>query len=358
MLDGPGGRLHGGRAERRLAVRREDHAMHAGGFRASQQRPDVLGILEGIEGEYERRLRPLDAPGEDLVEGSEPARTDHKGDPLVTVESGHGCKRAALNLDDRNSQARGMQDETLERLASLGDDQQPNCGSPRDECLLDRAAAGDELLAVAEQVVGWRRGTSILELRGDMPAGWTCPRRARIRPRTRAGIGRARARKRRTRARRPGASGSRASRSRARRPGASGSVEGRSILTVERRPTRAVEGRSVRTVERWPTRTTTLERPTIALDRSSGLTLPVALESPARLGAIIRCPPVGGPIRFAAWPAAGSEAARTLTSRPARRSSSLTAGSALPPRRTVAGTGAAPIAAAWPGRRTAGAGSG
>ena len=90
--------------------------MDAGRLRAAQQRADVLGVLERVEDEDERRLAPLDRPGEDVVEAGEPARLDDERDALVAVEAGERRQRAALDLDDRDPQGRGVEDEPLERL--------------------------------------------------------------------------------------------------------------------------------------------------------------------------------------------------------------------------------------------------
>ena len=106
VLDGAGRRLDRGRGERRLAAGREDHAVDAGRLGAPQERADVLGILERVEDEDERRLGALDGPGEDVVERREPARLDDEGDALVAVEAGQRRERAALDLDDRDAQAR------------------------------------------------------------------------------------------------------------------------------------------------------------------------------------------------------------------------------------------------------------
>ena len=152
VLDGAGRGLDRGRAERRLAAGREDDAVDARRLGASQQRADVLGVLERIEDEDERRLAALGRPGEDVVERGEPARLDHERDPLVAVEPGQRGQRAALDLDDRDAQAGGMEDELLERVPALRDDEQAMGGPAGGEDLLDRAAAGDELLVGAEQV--------------------------------------------------------------------------------------------------------------------------------------------------------------------------------------------------------------
>lgn len=52
-----------------------------------------------------------------------------------------------------------MEHEALERLAALRHDEQAMGRAPSDKRLLDRAAAGDELLAIGEQVRGRDTGT-------------------------------------------------------------------------------------------------------------------------------------------------------------------------------------------------------
>ena len=82
----------------------------------------------------------------------EPARFDDEGDALVAVEPGDRGQRATLDLDDRDPQARGVEDELLERVPSLRNDEQAMGGPAGGEHLLDRAAAGHQLLVRPEQV--------------------------------------------------------------------------------------------------------------------------------------------------------------------------------------------------------------
>ena len=132
--------------------------MHAGGLRASQQGADVLRILERVEHEDERRLATLDGAGEDVVETGVRPRLDDEGDALMAVEPGHRGQRPALDLHDRDPQRGRMENESLERLAALGYDEEATGRSPGDEGLLDGAPSGDELLVVAEQIRGCDTG--------------------------------------------------------------------------------------------------------------------------------------------------------------------------------------------------------
>ena len=180
MLDRSRRRLHGRRAEWRLTVGREDHAVDAGGLGAPQQGPDVLGILERVEGEDERRLAALDAPGEDLVQGREPARTDDQGNPLVAVEPGEGREGSAFHLDDRDPEARGVQDQALECLPALGHDQEADRRPTGDEGLFDRAASCHQFLVTLEEAGGRGRRATVA-VRGS--AWWAPGSAGRPRPR-------------------------------------------------------------------------------------------------------------------------------------------------------------------------------
>ena len=126
--------------------------MDAGALGAAQERPDVVRILERVEDEDERRFAALGGPGEDIVDRREPSRLHDEGDALVAIEAGEGRERPALDLDDRDPQARGVQDDPLERLAALRDDQQPTGRPSRDERFLDRPTAGDEFLIGSEGI--------------------------------------------------------------------------------------------------------------------------------------------------------------------------------------------------------------
>ena len=64
----------------------------------------------------------------------------------------------ALDLHDRDAQRRRMEHDLLQRVAAIGDDEQPAGGAPGGEGLLHRPAPGDQLLPVVEpRQVGQRR---------------------------------------------------------------------------------------------------------------------------------------------------------------------------------------------------------
>src|SRR6185503_19602695 len=93
--------------------------------------------------------------GQHVVDAGVDPRLDGERDALVAVKAGEGRQRAALHLHDRDPEARGMQDESLERLTALRDDEQAMGGPARDERLLDGTPPCHELLVVGQQV-GWR----------------------------------------------------------------------------------------------------------------------------------------------------------------------------------------------------------
>ena len=163
MLDGPGRRLDRRWAERRLSVGRKDDAVDASGFGAAKERAHVLGILQRVQDEDERRLGALDAASQDLVERGEPPRSDDEGNALVSIEAGDRRQRSTFHLDDRDPEARRVENEPFEGLAALGDDEQADGRATRHERLLDWPAPGDELLALIEQADRrWRRRPPIL----------------------------------------------------------------------------------------------------------------------------------------------------------------------------------------------------
>ena len=142
------------RGQRGLAVRRVDDSVHAGRLRGSQQGTEILGILERIENQHERRLLPLDRTRQDVVQAGELPAIGDQGDPLMTVEAGQRGERPAFDLDDRDPQVRGVQNQLLEGLAPLRNDQKPMRLAAGDERLLDGVPAGDQFLVFSEQIAG------------------------------------------------------------------------------------------------------------------------------------------------------------------------------------------------------------
>ncbi len=158
MLGRSGRCLHRGRAQRRLAPLGDDNTVDAGPLGAPEEGAKVLGVLEGVEDEDEGWLSPLDGPGEDLVETRRPPRSDDESDPLVAIETGDGRQDPTLDLDDRDPEADGMEDEILEGLPPVGNDEEAACSAAGDEGLPDRPPTGDDLVVgtdeLAEAVAG------------------------------------------------------------------------------------------------------------------------------------------------------------------------------------------------------------
>jgi hypothetical protein len=69
-------------------MRRKDHAVDTGALGAAQEGADVVGILERVEDEDERRLVALVRAGQDVIQGGELTRLDDECDALMAVEPG------------------------------------------------------------------------------------------------------------------------------------------------------------------------------------------------------------------------------------------------------------------------------
>ena len=141
MLNGPGRGLDGGGRKRGLVSNGVDDAMDPRSLGRTQQRAEVLGILQRVEHEDERRLLAFDRPGEDVVQAGVLAAVGDERNPLVAVEAGQRRQRAALDLDDRDAQVGRVEDELLERLTALRNDQEADGLPVGDEGLLDGMAA-------------------------------------------------------------------------------------------------------------------------------------------------------------------------------------------------------------------------
>ena len=90
VLHGAGRGLDSGRAQWRLAVRREQDAMDPGRLGTAQEAADVVRVLEGVEDEDERRLAAFQRSGQDVVEARVAARLDDERDALMPIEAGQG----------------------------------------------------------------------------------------------------------------------------------------------------------------------------------------------------------------------------------------------------------------------------
>ncbi len=150
VLHGPRRGFHRGRRERRLAARWEQCPMDPRCLGAPKQGADILGILERIEREHQRRLATLLRQRKDVVERRPPTGTHNERHALVAIEPCDRRQRATLDLDDRDPQAGCMQDQLLQREPALRDDQEPDCLPPGDERLLNRTSPGDKLLALGQ----------------------------------------------------------------------------------------------------------------------------------------------------------------------------------------------------------------
>jgi hypothetical protein len=107
----------------------------------------------------------------------------------VAIEAGHRGQGPAFDLDDRDPQARGVENEPLEGLAPLRNHQQPNGRSAGHERLLDGSTSGNELFARIEQARWQRSGRPAILRRPRAALAGGSPRRTgRSTIRTAAGL--------------------------------------------------------------------------------------------------------------------------------------------------------------------------
>ena len=130
----------------------EDRTVDAGRLGGTQERPDILGILERIERQDKGCLATVGRSGEDLLRGRVTSRRDDQSDALVSIKPGQRRQRPALHLDDWNSEVGRVQDKLLEGLSPLGHHEQPECLAVGDEGFLNWPPAGDQLLVLSEQL--------------------------------------------------------------------------------------------------------------------------------------------------------------------------------------------------------------
>ena len=111
-----------------------------------------MRVLERIEDEDKGRLASLQRADKHVVERRELAWFDDERDALVAIEAGQRRQRSPFDLDDGNAQARRVQDQLLQRTATLWHNQETKRRPLGREGFLDRAASGDQLLAGPEQI--------------------------------------------------------------------------------------------------------------------------------------------------------------------------------------------------------------
>jgi hypothetical protein len=95
---------------------------------------------------------PFDRPGHDVVQAGELPAVGDQGDPLVTIEAGQRGQRPAFDLDDRDPEIGGVQNQLLEGLTALRDHEKPMRLTVGNERLLDGVPAGNQFLVLSEQI--------------------------------------------------------------------------------------------------------------------------------------------------------------------------------------------------------------
>jgi hypothetical protein len=119
MLDGARTRLDCRRGERRSPRTSNEDPVDTDGLGAADHAAEVLGVFNAIEGQKEGRLVPSDATGKEIFGGRLRASLHDKCDPLMPVEPGELADERPLNFDDRNAHRGCMQNELLQRTATL-----------------------------------------------------------------------------------------------------------------------------------------------------------------------------------------------------------------------------------------------
>ena len=152
MLHRPRGGFDRRRGQGGLSMRRIDDTVNTGGLGGAQEGTEVLRVFERIEYQHEGRLMPFDRPGQDVVQAGELPSIRNEGYSLMAVEAGERGQRPAFDLDDRDSQIGGVQDQLLECLTALRNHQQPMGLAAGDECLLDGVPACHQFLVLIQQI--------------------------------------------------------------------------------------------------------------------------------------------------------------------------------------------------------------
>jgi hypothetical protein len=135
-------------------MRREEDPVRSTCLGRAKQGAHVLGILEMVEHEHERRLPARPGQRQDLVQGRPAARCHHQRHALVALEAADGGDGAAFDLDHGDAQGRGVEHQSLERSAPLGHDEQAPGFAAGREGLLDGSPAGHHLLVLTQHVRG------------------------------------------------------------------------------------------------------------------------------------------------------------------------------------------------------------
>jgi hypothetical protein len=118
---------------------------------ATDQAPEVLWILHPIEGQDEGGLSAAHRSRQDLFWGNLWAASNHQRDPLVPVKPCELADQRPFNFNNWDAQRGRMEDNLLQRGATLWNYEEFDRLTTSRECLLHRVTPRDQLLIGADE---------------------------------------------------------------------------------------------------------------------------------------------------------------------------------------------------------------
>jgi hypothetical protein len=113
---------------------------------AADQAPEVLWILYSIEGEDEGGLSAAHRSRQNLFWGNFWAATNYQRDPLVSVKPSELADQGPFNFNNWDAQRGRMEDNLLQRGATLWNHEEFDRITASGERLLDWVTSRDQLL--------------------------------------------------------------------------------------------------------------------------------------------------------------------------------------------------------------------
>ena len=117
----------------------------------TNQAPEILWILHPIQRQDERRLSAAHRSRQNLFWGNLWAASNHKRNPLVPVEPSKLADQRTFNLNDWDAQRGRMENNLLQRGATLRNYEEFDRFTTRRERLLHRVPTRDQLLIRANE---------------------------------------------------------------------------------------------------------------------------------------------------------------------------------------------------------------
>lgn len=146
VFHGSSARLDRSRRKGGRATSCHEDAVNPNRLGASDQAPKVLWILHSVKGQDEGGLSAADRSRQDLFRGNLWAASNHKRSPLMPVKPCELADQCPLHFKDGDAQGGGMEDDLLQRGATLRNDEELDCLTTGHERLFHRAPPRDQLL--------------------------------------------------------------------------------------------------------------------------------------------------------------------------------------------------------------------